>query len=125
MSPHPRSDRASFSEIMPLFEAIPFYGPPALLFGLPWILFSLLLVGPFVATGLYDISRRRERGEPVRLAPTLVAWQANFPSIGFYALVLTLLLAVWIRVSVVVVALFFPGGRIDWSAPEAWAFAAA
>jgi hypothetical protein len=32
---------------MPLFEAIPFYGPPALLFGLPWILLALLLVGPF------------------------------------------------------------------------------
>jgi hypothetical protein len=34
-------------ELVPLIDAIPFYGPPALLFGLPWALFALMLVGPF------------------------------------------------------------------------------
>lgn len=70
---------------------------------------GFLLVSPYLAMGLYDISRRRENGERVALAATLTAGRANASAIGFYAVVLALLMAVWIRVSVVVVALFFEG----------------
>ena len=91
---------------------------------------GFLIVGPLLAIGLYDISRRRELGERVDLAPTLTAWDRNFAAIGFFALIMALLLAVWIRVSVVVVALFFPDGvpaLADFVAhvaksPEAWVF---
>jgi uncharacterized membrane protein len=79
---------------------------------------GFLIVGPFLLMGLYDISRRLARGERVMLGPTLTAWKANAPAIGFYALILALLLAVWIRISIVVVALFFEG-----SAPSVEALA--
>lgn len=71
---------------------------------------GFLLVAPFLAIGLYDLSRAGEAGDPVVLADSMSAWQVNAGAVGLYALILALLMAVWLRVSVVVVALFFTGG---------------
>jgi uncharacterized membrane protein len=97
------------------------------------LLTGVLIVGPFLLMGLYDISRRLALGERVTIGPTMVAWKANAAAIGFYAVILALLLAVWIRVSIVVVALFFdasmPSIEALWesmrTSPDAIAFVGA
>lgn len=71
---------------------------------------GFLLMGPFLCTGLYDISRRLATGQPVRLAETMIAWRANLGAFSLFALILTVVMLVWARASLVTFALFFSSG---------------
>lgn len=67
---------------------------------------GFFLVGPFVCCGIYWLSRQRARGEPPSLTESLTCWKASPASIGFFAAILTFLMVIWARVSVVIFALF-------------------
>ncbi len=67
---------------------------------------AFFLMGPFICCGIYDLSRQKDRGTPVNLLASLSCWSGNWKAIAFFAAILTFFLIVWLRVSVVLFALF-------------------
>jgi uncharacterized membrane protein len=61
---------------------------------------GFLFAGPFLSTGLYELSRQRQAGESLELVLSLFSWCRNPSAMGRFAMFLSPIMVIWLGLSV-------------------------
>lgn len=75
---------------------------------LPAAISGFLLIGPMMATGLYALSQRLERGQKPQLADAIAAWCTSSKCLLPFGLLLIMLGVLWVLATVLLFYLFVP-----------------
>lgn len=68
---------------------------------------GFFLIAPLLGAGLYETSRRRERGEAVSLGIAFAAFRRNGPQLALMGAALVLIHLFWVRIAGLLFAVFF------------------